>query len=148
MSDFEDLLREAAARRTVMVVGPPRPEREDVARRIHSMSNRAPKPLVEVDCTDAADTFRANLSDLLDLADGGTLLLKGLEGLDLVAQRDLMRAVETGQIFLGPSTRDVDVHYLSTVTPALHAEARAAPLRLDLFYKLASMTISVSEPPR
>jgi DNA-binding NtrC family response regulator len=107
----------------VLLVGEPHTGKEAIARLLHAASPRAGTPLITVACADtAADQLEEELfgadgaGGSLALADGGTLLLTGLERLGDEPRARLARALATRIAPAGDGARanvrllvDVDV---------------------------------------
>ncbi|NBN64479.1 response regulator [Microvirga tunisiensis] len=131
------------------------------AEAIHGQSDRRTGRLVTVNCAGlGADELEAELfgsltgsrsgrSELLSLADGGTLYLDEICDMDPALQSRLLRVIQTGSIPapLGGSGKDIDVDIrlvCSTSRDPL-AEVAAGRLREDLYYRLHVLPVQV--PP-
>ncbi len=158
-----DIVRYAPKSAPVVIRGETGTGKELVARALHTMSTRARMPFV---ATNAA-TFHPQLlaaelfghergaftgaigrhRGLFDQADNGTLFLDELGELDAVAQAQLLRVLESGELRpLGTErTHTVDVRLIVATHRDLAAMVRAGAFREDLFYRLNALTISV--PP-
>ncbi len=148
---------------TVLVTGETGTGKELVARAIHHGSQRAERPLIEVNCAalpesvaeselfghvrgafTGADQHRAGK---LEVADGGTLLLDEVGELPALVQPKLLRALQQGEIQRVGSDRflRVDVRVVAATNRDLEAEVARGRFRDDLFHRLDVYRIHV--PP-
>jgi DNA-binding NtrC family response regulator len=134
-----------------------------VAQALHTVSARAPKPLITVNTgglpegvfeselfghvKGAFTDARADRVGRFELADGGTLFLDEIANIAPTQQAKLLRVLETGEFErLGSSrTRRVDVRLLSATNSDLQAEVTAGRFREDLLFRLN--TIEIRIPP-
>lgn len=134
-----------------------------VARAIHAASGRAGGPFLSVDCGSLTETLlEAELfgcsagafpgatsarRGLLELANGGTLLLDEVTELSLATQDRLLRVLQDGLVTpLGNgTTMVVDVRILATTNRDPEALVAAKQLRNELLYRLNVVSIRV--PP-
>jgi two-component system nitrogen regulation response regulator NtrX len=137
--------------------------KELVARAIHTLSPRAKRPFVEVNCaaipTELIESelfghmkgsFTGAFADRagkFELADGGTLFLDEVGDMSLSAQAKVLRALEEGVISRVGSgkTVPVDVRVVAATNKDLRAEIAAGRFREDLLYRLNVVPIEV--PP-
>lgn len=149
-----DIRRMAMSSAPVTVVGRSGPLRSAVARALHHASPRRDGPLVVVACANLVEGLselfghvkgaftgaREGRKGLFESAEGGTLVLEGLEHLAESHQAALLRALETGTVRPAGANeeRRVDVRVVATRT------ARAL-LREDLRHRLE---VLVSRVPR
>jgi DNA-binding NtrC family response regulator len=137
--------------------------KELVARAIHDSSGRASEPFVTVDCGAISPTLFA--SELFghergaftsadrqhigafERAHGGTIFLDEIGELPPELQSALLGALERRRIRRvgGRTDIDVDVRLVSATHRDLRAHVNAGTFRLDLFYRVAVVTLSV--PP-
>jgi len=158
------LVRLVAARiTTVLIAGPTGTGKELVARALHTLSPRAAKPIVVVNCAAIPEALLeselfgytrgaftgAVQSQLgrIPAAHGGTLFLDEVSELPLGMQAKLLRFLEQKEIQrLGTSeiTR-VDVRVLAASNADLAGRAGRGEFRQDLFYRLSAFPIEL--PP-
>ena len=137
--------------------------KEVVARALHAVSSRAPRPFVVVNLGGLAEGVfeseifghvkgaftdaKADRAGRFEVADGGTLLLDEIGNLTLSQQARLLRVLQTGEIErVGSSkTRRVDVRVLSATNADLAAEVAAGRFREDLLFRLN--TVEIRLPP-
>jgi DNA-binding NtrC family response regulator len=147
----------------VLVLGENGTGKGVVARRIHSHSLRAGKPLVKVNMGGIPETvFEAEMfghvrgaftdakSDRIgrfELADGGTLFLDEIANVPLNLQPKLLRVLETGDFErVGSSrTRQANVRIISATNSNLGEEVAGGRFRQDLLFRLN--TIEIVLPP-
>ncbi|HLB81528.1 MAG TPA: sigma-54 dependent transcriptional regulator [Gemmatimonadales bacterium] len=147
----------------VLITGENGTGKELVARAIHTLSPRAQKPFVEVNCaaipTELIESelfghmkgsFTGAFADRagkFELADAGTLFLDEVGDMSLSAQAKVLRALEEGVISRVGSgkTLAVDVRVVAATNKDLRAEIAAGRFREDLLYRLNVVPIEV--PP-
>jgi PAS domain S-box-containing protein len=148
---------------TVLITGASGTGKELVARAIHSLSPRARKPMVTVNCGALPDTlleselfgyvagaFTGALRDKpgrLAAAQGGTLFLDEIGSVSQALQVRLLRVLQERTYEPLGSNRTVraDVRFLAATHGDLRAEVAAGRFRQDLFYRLQVVTIDI--PP-
>ncbi len=147
----------------VLVLGESGTGKELVARAIHERSARAGRPFVPIHCgalphevleselfghEKGAFTGAVGVKPgLIELADGGTLLLDEIGEMEPDSQVKLLRALETGSFFRVGSTRPrrVDVRLVAATNRDLAEALRAGAFRQDLYYRINTITLQL--PP-
>src|SRR5256714_1474283 len=137
--------------------------KELVARAIHERSPRAQRPFVPIHCgalprevleselfgheKGAFTGAIAAKPGLIDLADGGTLLLDEIGEMEPDSQVKLLRALETGMFFRVGSTRSrtVDVRIVASTNRDLAEAMKSGEVRQDLYYRINTITVTL--PP-
>jgi DNA-binding NtrC family response regulator len=148
---------------TVLILGESGTGKELVAQAIHEMSPRASRPFVPIHCGALPrEVFESELfghekgaftgavgakPGLVELADGGTLLLDEIGEMELDSQVKLLRAIETGTFFRvgGTRPRRVDVRLVAATNRDLAEAMKAGEFRPDLYYRIN--TIAITIPP-
>ncbi len=153
--DLSDLIEKAAKYdTTVLITGESGTGKELVAEGIRSLSARAKKPFVTVNCGSIPGNlleseffgylkgaFTGADSDkkgLFEEADGGTVLLDEIGELPLELQVKLLRVLQEREIRpLGDSkNRKVDVRVIAATARNLEEEIEKGKFRQDLYYRL------------
>jgi len=148
---------------SVLILGESGTGKELVARAIHERSARAGRPFVPIHCGAVPrEVFESELfghekgaftgavgakPGLVELADGGTLLLDEIGELEPDSQVKLLRALEAGTFFRVGATRprQVDVRLVAATNRDLAEAMRAGEFRQDLYYRINTITIRL--PP-
>lgn len=145
----------------VLITGENGTGKELVARRIHELSKRADKPLIEVNC--AAIPSELIESELFghekgsftsavkqrkgkfEQADGGTLFLDEIGDMSHAAQAKVLRALQESRISRvgGDGDIKVDVRILAATNKDLRAEIEKGNFREDLYHRLNVIPIHV-----
>ncbi len=156
---------EAAARSdsTILLTGESGTGKDVLARFVHSKSNRAPSPMIMVNCgalpemlfeseffghERGAFTGASSLRrGLLEAADGSSLFLDEIGDMPLLMQVKLLHFLEQGRFRRVGSTRDqnADVRIIAATNRDLTAEVERQRFRADLFYRLNVVSLHV--PP-
>tara|TARA_B100000315_G_scaffold47101_1_gene41899 strand:+ start:28592 stop:29794 length:1203 start_codon:yes stop_codon:yes gene_type:complete len=148
---------------SVLITGESGTGKEMVAKAIHKMSSRSPKPLVTVNCgaipvgiieselfgskkgayTGAAEDRKGYFEE----ADGGILFLDEIGEMPMETQVKLLRVLEQGEFMrVGDAkTRKVDVRIIAATNKILLNECGKGNFRKDLYYRLR--TVSIEVPP-
>jgi DNA-binding NtrC family response regulator len=151
--------RVAPTESAVLVLGESGTGKELVARAIHERSTRAERPFVPIHCgalprevleselfghEKGAFTGAVNAKPgLIELADGGSLLLDEIGEMEPDSQVKLLRVLETGMFFRvgGTRPRRVDVRLIAATNRDLAAAMKSGQFREDLFYRINTITV-------
>jgi len=153
--------RVAPTESSVLVLGESGTGKELVARAIHERSTRAERPFVPIHCgalprevleselfghEKGAFTGAVNAKPgLIELADGGTLLLDEIGDMEPDSQVKLLRVLETGTFFRvgGTRPRRVDIRLVAATNRDLAAAMKMGQFREDLFYRINTITLTL-----
>ena len=153
----------AAGRLSVVVRGETGVGKEVVASAIHARSPRASRPLVRLNCASLPEHLLESelfgfergaftgathaKPGLIEVADGGTLVLDEVAELPGAMQAKLLRVLENREVLrLGAlAPRTVDVRFISSTHRDLEALVAEQRFRADLYYRLNGITITI--PP-
>jgi two-component system response regulator AtoC len=149
----------ASERTTVMLTGESGTGKGWLARLIHSLSPRADRPFIDINCgglsanfldselfghekgafTDAKEKKRG----LFEVADGGTLFLDEIGELALPLQPKLLRVLESKSFrrLGGTTEKTVDVRLISASNRDLEKALEDGSFREDLYYRLSVTAI-------
>jgi len=151
--------RVAPTESSVLLLGESGTGKELVARAIHERSPRTERPFVPIHCgalprevleselfghEKGAFTGAVNAKPgLIELADGGTLLLDEIGDMEPDSQVKLLRVLETGMFFRvgGTRPRRVDVRLVAATNRDLAVAMRTGQFREDLFYRINTITV-------
>lgn len=143
----------------VLIYGENGTGKETAAKFIHNTSARRRKPLVVVNCAALPPSLTQNElfghekgsfthamnahKGRIESADGGTLLLVGVDELNLEQQSAILRFLQEGQIerIGGSRTIDVDARLIATSTSPLEQLVASGRFRSDVFYRLGSLHV-------
>lgn len=159
----DTIARIAPSSNTVLIQGESGTGKELVARRLHSASGRANRPMLCLNC--AALSSNLLESELFghergaftgadrvrkgrfELADGGTLLLDEVSEIPLPLQAKLLRVLQERQFErVGSSaTRTVDVRVIATTNRNLPDWVARKRFREDLYFRLSVLPLAI--PP-
>src|SRR5213593_4384784 len=146
---------------TVLILGESGTGKELVARAIHERSSRAPRAFVPIHCGALPrEVFESELfghekgaftgavgtkPGLVELADGGTLLLDEIGEMEPDVQVKLLRVLETGAFFRvgGTRPRRVDVRIVAATNRDLAEAMRTGEFRQDLYYRVNTITVTL-----
>ena len=164
MDAVRETARKAALHRlNVLILGETGVGKGVIAREIHDLSPRADKPFVVVDCAAIArelaeselfgheagafTSARSAKLGLLEVADGGTVLLDEIGELELPLQAKLLRAIEERTIRRvgGVASIRIDTRFLAATNRDLGRDALEGRFRKDLLYRLNAVTLVI--PP-
>jgi DNA-binding NtrC family response regulator len=125
----------------VLLIGEPGTVKELLASAIHYCSNRRNQPFVAVDC--AAVSHELIAAELLEQANGGTLLLDHITETNATFQQNLLHTLQTGEIPAANSDepKTVDVRVVAAAHRNVEQDVATGKMRSDLFYHLNAATI-------
>jgi DNA-binding NtrC family response regulator len=147
----------------ILVTGPNGSGKELVARWLHSKSNRANGPMVEVNCAaipgelieselfgHEKGSFTSAIKQRIgkfEQANGGTLFLDEIGDMSLSAQAKVLRALQENRITRVGGEKDikVDVRIIAATNKDLQKEIKENRFREDLYHRLSVILIHV--PP-
>jgi two-component system nitrogen regulation response regulator NtrX len=139
----------------VLISGPAGSGKELVARQIHLKSPRADGPFVVCNCASLhPDRLQEILFGigggaggrelgLVDLADGGTLLLDEVADMPTATQSRIIRILQDQRLERGSGAVDLDVRIVATTNRDLLAEVGNGNFREELFYRLSVVPVQV-----
>lgn len=148
---------------TVLVLGETGTGKSWLARQIHRRSGRASASFIEVDCAGLSEENleqrlfgvermtsrgkRVEPTGVLELADGGTVVLDQIEMLDFHLQPRLLSVLETQRFRRVGGTTEipVSIRIIATTARDLEEEVREGRFREDLYYRLAVVPLRL--PP-
>ncbi len=159
-------LREAIAKvgpsdSWVLIKGENGTGKELVARNIHNLSQRAAKPLIDVNCAAIPEELieselfghekgaftGANSKKIgkFQLADQGTLFLDEIGDMSLKTQAKILRVLQEKQFQRvgGDRTLQVDVRVIAATNKKMEEEIAKGQFREDLYYRLNVVPIEV-----
>jgi DNA-binding NtrC family response regulator len=160
---MRDLRRVAQSSVGVLLIGESGTGKELLARAVHDASPRAAGPFVTIDCGALTPTLVASelfgheqgaftgatrtKQGAFEHASGGTLFLDEIGELPAELQTTLLGALERRRFCRvgGRDEIDVDVRVVAATHRDLRAEVNTGAFRLDLYYRLAVITLEV--PP-
>jgi len=145
---------------SVLLTGESGTGKELIARALHFRSRRQQAPFVPVNCAAIPDNLleselfghvkgaftdaRQSKTGLFQSARGGTLFLDEIGEMPLLLQAKLLRVIEDKRVRPVGATEEtpVDVRIVSATNSDLEAAmAAAGKFRLDLYYRLATVTL-------
>jgi PAS domain S-box-containing protein len=156
-------LRVAKQTSVVLLRGESGSGKDHLARLIHDHSERSGGPYFSINCAavapDLAETelfghergsftgAHARKRGLLELAEGGTLLLNEIGDLSLPLQAKLLTFLDTRKILRVGAQKEIAVNarLIAATNKNLEAEVSAGRFRQDLYYRLGVVVIEV--PP-
>ncbi|MBP5572322.1 MAG: sigma-54-dependent Fis family transcriptional regulator [Bacteroidales bacterium] len=162
MQHIRDIVAKVAATPArVLIEGPNGSGKELVARSLHSQSDRAAAPYIEVNC--AAIPSELIESELFghekgsftsaikqhkgkfEQADGGTLFLDEIGDMSLAAQAKVLRVLQENKLSRVGSDADikVDVRVIAATNKDLKKEIAEGRFREDLYHRLSVIVIKV-----
>lgn len=163
LSCVDNLARVAESEASILLFGESGVGKELAARFIHARSTRPGGAFIVINCAAVPEAlFESELfghergafsgssglkKGLFELADGGTLFLDEVAEIPLGLQAKLLRVLETGEFRRvgGTHTLNANVRLVSATNRQLLDEVDEKRFRLDLYYRLAG--IDVTLPP-
>ncbi len=164
MRDIFSLIEQIAPSNvSVLITGESGTGKELVARTLHDLSPRKPRPFVAVNCAAIPETLIESeifghekgsftgaverRAGCFELASGGTLLLDELGEMPVGTQAKLLRVLEERKLrrLGGKSEQDVDVRVLAATNRDPAVAVAHGELRSDLYYRLNVFHINM--PP-
>ncbi len=145
----------------VLITGENGTGKELVARWIHEKSNRADKPLIEVNCAaipgelieselfgHEKGSFTSAIKQKLgkfEKANGGTLFLDEIGDMSLSAQAKVLRALQENKISRVGGEKDIDVNVriIAATNKDLMQEIADGNFREDLYHRISVIVIHV-----
>lgn len=155
-----DMLRRLAPLPTsVLFTGASGTGKEIAARTLHSMSERAEKPFVAINCASIppdriaqelfgqADTFDRRQGGLFLHADGGTLFLDEIAQMPEQVQAALLRVLEDQRVRPLGAERDIplNLRFLFATNADLEAAVQDGSFRADLYHRIN--VVNIAMPP-
>ena len=160
---LDDIARVASAPTSVLICGETGTGKELVARQLHAGSPRAAGPLLAINCAAFAEPLLESelfghergaftgaverKRGLLEMAEGGTLLLDEIGEFPLPLQPKLLRVLQERRFRRVGGTAEIacDVRVLAATHRDLAAMVAAGTFRSDLLYRLNVVVLEV--PP-
>ena len=145
----------------ILITGPNGSGKELVAKSIHSSSNRAHNPLIEVNCAAIPSelieselfghikgSFTGAVKDKtgkFEAANGGTIFLDEIGDMSLSAQAKVLRVLQDNCIQKVGGGKDIkiDVRVIAATNKDLKNEIKKGKFREDLFHRLAVIIVKV-----
>ena len=162
LNKIRDLIKTVATTDAkILIAGPNGAGKELVARSIHSTSNRAHNPLIEVNCAaipgelieselfgHVKGSFTGAIKDKtgkFEAANNGTIFLDEVGDMSLSAQAKVLRVLQDNCIQKVGGGKDIkiDVRVIAATNKDLKKEIDKGKFREDLFHRLAVIIINV-----
>jgi len=156
------IARVASSNAWILITGENGTGKELVAQNMHYLSNRAGRPLVEVNCAAIPkDLIESELFGFekgaftgadkakkgkFDFANGGTLFLDEIGDMSLEAQAKILRILQERNFYRvgGDTPIEVDVRVIAATNKNLEEEIKAGRFREDLYYRLNVVPLRVA----
>jgi len=147
---------------TVLVSGENGVGKELIAAEIYKKSDRRKKSFMVINCASMSsdiieselfgyerDVFPGSGSGkvgILEEADGGTVFLDEITGLDIKAQAKLLRVIEYGEFRRvgGNKTKKVNIRFIVSTNKNLKLEVESGKFRSDLYHRLTAFPIEMA----
>lgn len=146
---------------TVLIQGQTGVGKELIARAIHAMSDRNPKPFIAINCGAIPESLIESAlfghekgaftgaievhQGYFERAEGGTLFLDEVDSLSPAAQTRLLRVLQEGELERvgGRQTLSIDVRIISATNKNLENLVKQHLFRNDLYYRINVVRLSV-----
>jgi len=151
----------ASKSNSVLILGDSGTGKELAARAVHTWSDRASQPFVEINCASIPENLleselfgfeRGAFTDarerklgLFEMARGGTIFLDEIGEMPLKLQSKLLRALEYRRFKRLGGTKDIEftARIVAATNRDLITEASAGRFRSDLFYRLNVLPVRI-----
>ncbi len=163
MQQVCDTIRRVVAGQTttILLEGESGTGKDLIAGTIHYMSRRAEKPFMTINCAALPEALleselfghekgaftdaKASKKGLLEVADGGTVLLDEIGDMQMSAQVKLLRAIGNKSFRRVGGTRDLstDIRVIAASNQDLQRVIQEGRFREDLYYRLKVVSIRV-----
>ncbi len=164
MRELRDMVTQVAkSDATILITGESGTGKELVANMIRETSNRSKKPFLKINCNTINDSLlesdlfgfergaftgaHARTKGKFEVVDGGTIFLDEIGDISPRMQAALLRVLQDGEIIRvgGNSPIQIDVRIIAATNRDLALAVQDGSFRLDLFYRLNIINISI--PP-
>lgn len=149
---------------TVLILGESGVGKDVISKLIHKLSDRKDFPYIKINCGAIPDTLleselfgyeagaftgaqKTKKLGLIEIADGGTLLLDEVAELPLSLQVKLLQVIEekTVRRLGGTNTHNVDIRIIAATNKDIQSMVKNGTFREDLYYRLNVIQITI--PP-
>jgi len=149
----------AASNSRIMITGEVGSGKNIAAHYVHEKSLRSLMPFMTLDCTITnlerlekklfgaqSNTEKNSAPGLLQLVDGGTLLLDEISALPMETQGKLLNILQNNSYYKTGSNQKigVDVRIIATSSEDIEAKIHAGEFRKDLYYRLNVVPVALS----
>ncbi|MFD2682574.1 sigma-54 interaction domain-containing protein [Bacillus seohaeanensis] len=159
----EKVAKVAKTEAILLIIGESGVGKEVISKTIHKISNRNNEPYIQINCGAIPESLmEAELfgyekgaftgavtakPGLLEVANGGTVLLDEIGEMPLHLQVKLLRVIQTKEITRvgGTSTKKLDIRFLAATNRDLKKLVEQGKFREDLYYRLNVIPIKI--PP-
>jgi transcriptional regulator with PAS, ATPase and Fis domain len=164
MRDLREMVVQVAqSDATILITGESGTGKELVANLIRESSNRKTKPFLKINCNTINDSLlesdlfghergaftgaQAKTKGKFEVVDDGTIFLDEIGDISPRMQAALLRVLQNGEIFRvgGNSPISIDVRIIAATNKDLSLAVKEDKFRLDLFYRLNIINVSI--PP-
>ncbi len=164
MRDLREMVVQVAkSDATILITGESGTGKELVANLIRESSNRKTKPFLKINCNTINDSLlesdlfghergaftgaQAKTKGKFEVVDDGTIFLDEIGDISPRMQAALLRVLQNGEIFRvgGNSPISIDVRIIAATNKDLAQAVKEDKFRLDLFYRLNIINVSI--PP-